>query len=293
MAPTGVPKCDYVPSLGMFRVRKQIGKNFTSGGFGITLGKAATRDDGNHDDSIDNDTIMEEPREEEDASVSVSKPEAAQHLFIEEALVLFERGVLDVYDDSSNKLDARRLYGMLEPLNVPIPIYLTYAHLRSQSYRVLRHVPFEQTRSMPASTTAVERDKEMNDSEREQEKRQNAKVARIANYHRRTAQLKTLDNDPTAIVFDAYLPNTFFRKTNPGRPHFVVSVASYRVPSPTFVELQQLQKSCEGVPVRIATVSDGGAVIMFGMTNVGAPDISARDESDGQSDSQSTDGVES
>lgn len=43
------------------------------------------------------------------------------------------------------------------------------------------------------------------------------------------------------------------------------------------MELQELQESCDGVPLRIATVSDGGAVIMFGVTNVGVPNISNRD----------------
>jgi hypothetical protein len=48
---------------------------------------------------------------------------------------LFERGVLDVYD-SGTKLDAQRLYGMLEPLDVPMLLYLAYAHLRAQNYRI-------------------------------------------------------------------------------------------------------------------------------------------------------------
>lgn len=45
---------------------------------------------------------------------------------------------------------------------------------------------------------------------------------------RRTSHLQTLDNDPTAIAFDVYQPDNSFRKTDPGRPHFVVAVASFK-----------------------------------------------------------------
>ena len=243
----GVPECDYTPAVRLFRVRKAIGKTFSSGGFGLSLPVESQE----HSETDDIETSNER-------STEPTKPLPAEHLFIEEALFLFERGLLDVYDGET-KLDSRRLYGMLEPLNVPLPIYLTYAHLRAQDYRVLRHV------SLPDADTDADTDMHVQDDDKRQRLRKEA---------RRTSLLTTLDDDPAAIAFDVYKPNTQFRKTNPGIPDYLVSVASYTLPSPTFVELQNLMNSCQGVPLRIATVSDSGVVIMFGVTDYGVPDIS-------------------
>lgn len=277
----GVPECDFVPSLGMFRVRKAFGKSFTSGGFGMALSvekkEEVSQDTANNDDQKEQDALDTLPlNAKEGKEQSKAAAPSAEHLFIEEALVLFERGVLDVYNHNDTKLDAQGLYDMLEELGVSLPIYLTYAHLRAQDYRVLRHVA--------GSVAQVESSNGRNNSDAYeadetllQQQQQQIKQAR------RTVLLQTLDNDPSSIAFDVYQPDTAFRKTYPGPPHFVVAVASFKLQSPTFVELQELQESCNGVPLRIATVSDGGAVVMFGVTHVGVPDISTSNDNDGNS----------
>jgi hypothetical protein len=240
----GVPVCVYAPDVKMFRVLHAKGKSFSSGGFGIPLSVESP---------LTKPGQKTNPKKEEDEDTS-----NAQHLFIEEALVLFERGLLEVYNGAS-KLDACRLYGMLEPLNVQLPIYLAYSHLRAQDYRVLRHVSRQdknRKRLRPEDTISV-----------------TPKDAfRLALLQ---AVPLSLDDDPTAIAFDVHEPNTQFKKSNPGIPHFHVAVASYRLPSPTFSQLQDLTKKGNRLPLRIATVSDSGTVIMFGVTDYDVPDISS------------------
>jgi len=65
------------------------------------------------------------------------------YLFIEEVLFLHERGLLEVYNDAeeTNRLQSKHLFAMLPKLGVAFPVYLTYAHLRAQTYIVMRHAP--------------------------------------------------------------------------------------------------------------------------------------------------------
>jgi hypothetical protein len=230
----------------MFRVLRAKGKSFSSGGFGISL-------------------PVESPSTKLEQKINRKKDEdkdtsTAQHLFIEEALVLFERGLLEVYNGDT-KLGACGVYGMLEALSVPLPIYLAYAHLRAQDYRVLRHVSRSQ--------------QDKNRKRPRQEDTTNLTQKEAFRLALLQAVPLSLDDDPTAIAFDVYEPNTHFKKSSPGIPHFHVAVASYRLPSPTFSQLQALTKKSNGVALRIATVSDSGTVIMFGVTDYGVPDISS------------------
>jgi hypothetical protein len=230
--PFGVPECDYVPSLRMFRVRKVIGKQFFAGGFGMTL-------------SFSN-------KNEKGDSCSFKNQQSAEYLFIEEVLFLLERGVLQVYSERGELLHLQRVYEMLETTRVPISIYLTYAHLRRQDYRVLRHVPDD------ASMTT-------NDSSKEA---------------RRTMVLTTLNQDASSIAFDVYRPNTHFKRTDPGIPHLQVAVASFQLPFLTFIQLQSLIQKIGNVPLKIATVSDSGVVVMFAISSVGVPTIITNNHDD-------------
>jgi tRNA-splicing endonuclease subunit Sen54 len=203
----------------MFRVRKVIGKQFFAGGFGMTL--LSNKDEGG------------------DSSSSKNNRQSSEYLFLEESLFLSERGVLQVYSEQGELLHLQRLYEMLETTRVPISIYLTYAHLRRQDYRVLRHVP-------------------------------DASMTKDSKEARRTMVLTTLNEDASSIAFDVYPPNTHFKRTDPGIPHLQVAVASFQLPSLTFFELQTLSQKSGTVPLKIATVSDSGVVVMFAVTsNVG------------------------
>ncbi|KAL3812084.1 hypothetical protein ACHAXA_002781 [Cyclostephanos tholiformis] len=80
------------------------------------------------------------------------------------------------------------------------------------------------------------------------------------------------------LAYYAYNPNSRFRRTNPGLPDFGVAVMPYNDNQPTFDALYSLALMCEkdagvggGIPLRVVTVADGGAVVAFGVTNGEVP----------------------
>jgi len=100
------------------------------------------------------------------------------------------------------------------------------------------------------------------------------------------------------LAYYAYNPNASFRRTNPGLPNFGVAVMPYHSgdgTGPSFGNLSFLVSMCEGgggrpkpegdadegindaaasgIPLRVATVADGGAVIVFGVTSGDVPSI--------------------
>lgn len=89
------------------------------------------------------------------------------------------------------------------------------------------------------------------------------------------------------LAYYAYNPNAHFKRTNPGLPNFGVAVMPFRI-GPTFDVLNSLVSLVEedeggggtslnrpksGIPLRVVTVADGGAVIVFGVTNGDVPNI--------------------
>ena len=76
------------------------------------------------------------------------------------------------------------------------------------------------------------------------------------------------------ICWDAYNPNSNFGKTHPGFPDFYVTVTFYNVPMVAFSDVNTLLKNkCNGIPLKVATVSDSGTVLMFGVTDYGIPSL--------------------
>ena len=98
----------------------------------------------------------------------------------------------------------------------------------------------------------------------------------------------------TRLAYFAYNPNSNFRRSHPGLPDFGVAIMPFHssgVSVPTFDSISALVSLCEGnhdggdeiddadaaisneIPLRIATVSDGGAVIVYGVTRGDVPVI--------------------
>ena len=99
----------------------------------------------------------------------------------------------------------------------------------------------------------------------------------------------------TSIAYFAYNPNSNFKRSNPGLPDFGVAVMPFHssgVNAPTFDTVSALVALCGGeghdrdqknddadvgssneIPLRIATVADGGAVIVYGVTRGDVPVI--------------------
>ncbi|KAL3776097.1 hypothetical protein ACHAW5_002749 [Stephanodiscus triporus] len=85
------------------------------------------------------------------------------------------------------------------------------------------------------------------------------------------------------LAYYAYNPNAHFKRSNPGLPDFGVAVMPFNDNQPSFDTLNSLVSMCEGaedigntksgIPLRVVTVADGGAVIAFGVTNGEVPSI--------------------
>lgn len=93
----------------------------------------------------------------------------------------------------------------------------------------------------------------------------------------------SLVSSDAVVAFDVYKPNTNFSRRLPGLPDYYVAATFYNAarcspqlatpPSLTFDQLQDLLRSADGIPLRLATVSDAGTVVMFGVTDFGVPEI--------------------
>ena len=101
------------------------------------------------------------------------------------------------------------------------------------------------------------------------------------------------------LTYYAYNPNARFRRSNPGMPDFGVAVVPFQSGDGNgtpFATLNSLVSMCEGaeqledeedgnehsnssarsgIPLRVVTVADGGAVIAFAVTNGDVPSINA------------------
>lgn len=364
----GVPKCVFVPDLGMFRVTSVKGKSFST--YGVIFpdesrGYLKSDDPGvrEHVSDTDNDDAEEtnplDNQFHEQTSISAgdangqsaadndaaaisetsqpqSPPQPKIYLFIEEALFLHERGLLEVYDtDEATVLDSQSLFGMLPLLGVAFPVYLVYAHLRVQTYIVMRHTAErlgivdalladgnnrKRTRDSNGNNTKTANTNGQNagqNQDHDQEvleeptmkRNSNLVVKRLKRRLRMTEayapaptllrstdtiddweKLSTIEGEEEntderktsgscilpskcPIGYDVYLPNSSFRRTNPGRPEFCVAIASFAEASPGFSALHALISIARGVPMRVATVADGGTVVMFSLTDYGVPPI--------------------
>ncbi len=103
----------------------------------------------------------------------------------------------------------------------------------------------------------------------------------------------------TRLAYFAYNPNSNFIRSNPGLPDFGVAIMPFHssgVSAPTFDTISALVSLCEGkhnvggvenaddeitaatneIPLRIATVADCGAVIVYGVTRGDVPVVAKK-----------------
>ena len=249
---------------------------------------------------------------------------------------------------NSNPLDTQALYEiMLHRLHIPLQVYLTYSHLRSQTYIVTRHTAnrLDLVRSLrekeDVNNDSTKYHENNNDKNTSTNKGETGKIdanadaqggsspmidetlkkSRKRKYSNRAKLLDLrsdtfhapvpfvfgisndddndgYDNDTNSnsnsndsknksdgiihkpkksasecIAFDVYKPNSQYRKSDPGPPDFYVAISNFAQPSPPFVKIKELIQACDGIPLRMAAVADGGTVIMFGLTDYGVPDL--------------------
>lgn len=263
----GLPICRYDANKRMFLVIKYKGKTLTNGGYGVSDNdrKLAT-----------NDTTAEPP----DTAITPT----SNYLFLEDVIFLHEQGLVHVEENvHSSTMESRHLYSLLHGADglLSLSVYLVYAHLRAQTYRVVRHTS---SRKSLLLELTLKRETS-NETKRTTTTTTTFPVSRMTKIVkedlRRDAMAATPPTmyEPAAsltIAFDVYPPDSNFKRSNPGLPSFHVAVCSFAQSSPTFGEMQELLRQCGNTPLRIATVADSGTVVMFGLTDFGVPVIKTR-----------------
>ncbi len=231
-------RCSFVTELGMFRVLDAKGKALSSGGYGVSISNKTS-------DGSDGTEVA---------------TQSAEHLFVEEVLFLQQQESLQCVDDD-HVLDSAQLFRMLPILGMSLPMYLVYAHLRSQDFRVLRHTP--------------ERLDILMQQEKLGETSTRKEITQLRHQVRNSiANAPPPLMGPLTIAWDAYNPSSKFAKTHPGLPDFYVAVTYYNEAHVRFSQLDELvSHQSKGIPVKIATVSDSGTVVMFGVANIDVPSI--------------------
>ena len=336
----GIPICVYKPAIKKFLVTVARGKAFYSGGFGVigpSLDKLGPQDediyDGQGEDTADNDDgeqnsdeilhnspADENPSKNKDNQL-MKKNQANKspsndqniYLFLEEVIYLNERGLLQVFSEfGDQEMEQCELFQLLEEHDVSLSSYLTYAHLRTQTFIVLRH--YDRSIDMREIQSDIDTNKiqqvdidsslqpASNGSNIKKRKRTIKRdIMRERAFQASPPILLHSDDDSSLwvpnssnpnkhsidhksgpnripIAFDVYKPNSNFKRSDPGLPNYHVAVMDFGSPSPPFKTLLDLINICGAVPLRVATVSDSGTVVMFSIANGEVPFIASGEE---------------
>lgn len=294
---SSLTQCVFVPELKLFKILHHRGKIIHK--FGISVDPKIL-------DLEDNDIFVKEQRAvssnsfcEDDGllkkEVNKYKSKVQDYLFAEEVLYLHQLGliqVLPIDENNDNKndkgiiaLSTKDLFRMCLSSSeskslIPLPIYLTYVHLRSQSYIVYRHGLLKYDEEKVNGQQCNNEDDNYRKNEPVNENKeawiQDQQLKQFKERKRRaihaTSTSTTMLFHPNTIAFDVYLPGRSqkFRKSDPGPPDFMVAVASFHEHKP-FRDIQQMMKICRGVSLKFATVSETGTVVMFGLNDDKVP----------------------
>jgi hypothetical protein len=305
----GVPVGVWDETLCMFRVEHSKGKSLSSGGFGVAIScKIQHHDDNSPPETKSNTSPITN-------TASTLTTITRDHLFLEEAMFLHEQGLLECRQQQQpketnaatdaqtssttnafTKLSLFDLYALLPKAQLSLAIYLTYAHLRAQTYRVMRHSPHRRS-ILQAQQDYLQQQSRTSDNNNNN--KHSAKSAEFQNLKlklRHDLQTTLAPQVHTAIsfasstqslsslssslllqpAFDVYAPQSTFSKSHPGLPDFHVIVFYYAELLPLlFPALHQLARDCEPIPVKVATVSDSGVVVMFGLCTMQVPSLIA------------------
>jgi tRNA-splicing endonuclease subunit sen54 N-term len=262
-------RCHLDPRKAMFRVTRARGKAFSSGGFGVTFSTNDNDNDGVESDASEHDAAVKTPRE------------SHMYLFLEEVLFLFEQGMLECQAEEAhdNVLSSPQLYAFLETLQVPTAAYLVYAHLRQQTFRVVRYTSQRLALLQQLETcTAPSRRKLRFLLRHDIQNAPPPPVLCQPNNNNHLTASSTCTNssqqaDTPSFAFLVYPPDCNFAKSDPGLPAFLVAVTHYGQSGLDYAAVQNLLRQARGIPVKLATVSDSGTVVMFGITDYGVPPL--------------------
>lgn len=214
-------------------------------------------------------------------------------------------------EEESTTLSTQDLFcNMLPECKISLAAYLAYAHLRAQGYILMRYstermkLLLARKESHDDKPNASSEDTECIEDEAGTQQYKRFITERLAK-QRLIDDVATApqpyvvsfdewnsNRDTARLAYYAYNPNSNFKRTNPGLPDFGVAVMPFHScdsNAPAFdvitslVELCGVKKeksdddidtaSSNEIPLRIATVADGGAVIVYGVTRGDVPVI--------------------
>ena len=249
-------ECTVDWDLKAFRLNRVKGGTLTKGGYGFSISRETLSPDG--------------------ATTKVCH----EYLFIEEVVYLFERGLILVRGDPTNDdcyLDSFELYNLLEPFGMPFPVYLVYAYLRSQTYRVFRYSDERNRIIEEMEDLLVQKDPSVTVKEfrKTQEYRRLVLEMREA-IASAPVPLITTSGRPS-VAFDVHRPDfQGFSRSSPGFPDFYCCITYFNDSDIDFGTLRSiLSKNCgdRGISLKVAAVSTGGSVLMLSVTDSGVPSI--------------------
>ena len=297
----------YDPERKLFRLKKSSGGTISKGAFGVHIScdscslpdgegvkpphqtevvstiiqksKSECRSD---DEILENELLREKCviRRDFDRAEKKSTAVSEWYLFIEEAIYLHERGLLDVHNTADAKMESYDLYKLLPDHGMPMPVYLVYAHLRQQTFKVVRYskerreiikeqVAFQQGQQYRQNKEKTNDKKDgLNASLKEEDRRPNfGKRLRESGAIARPPPLNDVSRH---LAWDVYPPDATYLKREPGLPAFSVLVTLHSSLFPVDF-LRVLVQENDPIIIKVATVADTGTVILFGVTNIGAP----------------------
>lgn len=283
---TGLPiNAILEPERMLFRLRKASSGTLNKGAFGVflpTVNHSSKSQEDDENETIGNASEAEPgtlgPHEEEssvqDEESNGNTTNGKKHtcvswyLFLEEVIYLHERGLLEAYNAMDEKLEARDLYGMLSDHGIPMAVFLVYLHLRQQTFRVVRYSS-ERREIIQEQIEAPER----------------AQVSRLGFQLRQAAvkaSLPSLSDVSAHLSWDVYPPDVNYLRREPGLPAFSVLVVHHAQPF-QFHRIRGLVQENEPVSIKVAAVADTGTVMIFGVTDFGAPSITSQNTTIAQS----------
>ncbi|KAL5697772.1 hypothetical protein ACHQM5_028889 [Ranunculus cassubicifolius] len=180
---------------------------------------------------------------------------------IEETAFLVERGALHLLDSNDRIFTMKGLYEMIADgkNGCSWESFKAFRHLKSLGYIVGRHgVPWtlkdDANLHRSACPHGIQESKSVSINELEE-------------YDSIRNRFGNIQINELRLAFDIYLPNSKFKKSSPGSPDFVLSIS--RNP-PSKVEIEDLERRCNGVPLKICNV-EHGLVSFFSFNSIELP----------------------
>uniref|UniRef100_A0A1D1YH76 tRNA-splicing endonuclease subunit SEN54 n=1 Tax=Anthurium amnicola TaxID=1678845 RepID=A0A1D1YH76_9ARAE len=199
-------------------------------------------------------------------SIGVIRNGGKLYCTIEEIMFYIERGALHLLDANDTTVNLKDIYKKFAEgkSGCTWEGFQAYRHLKSLGYIVRRHgFPWTmKSERCCCTSTSHSNSTQVMMNENEKPSRESEESESIVQI------LRHLNIGEIKLDFDVYLPNSKFRITSPGDPSFILCLLSYNPPSRA--EVENLEKQCNGVPLKFCNV-DQGRVSIFSFERIELP----------------------